>query len=161
MKKRRVIAQLFISMFLTLSCAIEDFNSTPNLNTPLGLGAVYTTNSATNAVIRITFWGLNNETYFSGYEVFIAESLSDLTNEINSYRVLPNINGESNSITSNSTTIIANMTEATYFQYDISYDTNFVTLANITYYIWVKAYSATFGSYSLPSNWTNATYLNI
>ncbi len=162
MKKRIALAGLSLGLGLMLSCAIEDFNTTPALNTPLGLTARFTTNysSTTNRIIQIRFWGMNNETYFSGYEIFVADSAADLTNMTNSYRKLPNANGETNVSTSNDLTIMANpVNEPTWYSFNMTVDTNQAPLVDSqTYFIWVRAYSYTWNSFSLPSNWTNVTY---
>lgn len=165
MKKTALLAGIGLGLALVLSCAIEDFSSVPTLNTPLGLVAFSHTNisgSQSNRVVRLQFWGMNNEIYFSGYEVFLAESLNDLTNATGSYRVLPNANGESNAF-SNDLSVMANpVTEATLFTYDVYRDTNLSLLNDgQTYYFEVRAYSYTWGNYSLPSNRTNAVYFDL
>jgi len=65
---------LVLSLFFVLSaCGIESFEDNLSLNAPLGLTA--TTNDSGNIVL--SFWALNDEPYFEGYNIYIATSMQD------------------------------------------------------------------------------------
>jgi hypothetical protein len=87
--KRAFVLWGFAALLLTAlfaACGVEDYNYEIKLKPPLGLYAMNWTNVTTNsgvvssnASIRITFWTFNDESYFSGYSVYIADTIDDLT----------------------------------------------------------------------------------
>lgn len=165
-----------LSTALFTACGVEDYNYEIKLKPPLGLKAQNWTNITTNAtvvssnmVIKITFYTYNDESYFSGYGVFLADTLADLTNESGSYRMMPNSKLLTNQSTYYGMTAVT--TEPLLRTYLLTYDTiTNAVITNITYqvavpfvngqeyWIHVKAYSYTYLTYSLPSNPTNVVF---
>lgn len=164
---------LFVVIALT-ACEIEQYDVSYSLSAPLGLNAYLTnsistvitnstTNTYTNNYFKLGFWGFNSEPYFSGYKVYTADSLSDLTNKTNSYRGIYDQSDVSNTLTLAATPV---STEATYYTIAVSNDTltntNYLYTDFVhsnTYYFFVMAYGDDFDAYSVPSNPTNITYL--
>ncbi len=166
MKRAFVVwtAAVILSAALITGCEVEEYNAPIALNPPLALSAwcvaeiVTNTNSvvSTNNYIGISFKGFNDESYFSGYAVYVADNVADLTNGTNSFRMIP-------SATSNAVTLIRDpVTTPTSYEYQIKYDTNYLPLTDgKAYYIEVEAYSVTHDAFSLPSNPTNVTFVQI
>ncbi|OHD55876.1 MAG: hypothetical protein A2Y33_08585 [Spirochaetes bacterium GWF1_51_8] len=160
----RRISALVLSLFF-VSCGIEAINSVVDLNAPLGLTAGLTniiviagSSTNTNSVIRLEFWGFNDETYFDGYQLYAADSLSDLNDAANSYRAIPSQDGTTNTLTIYG---LAAMTEAKKYTIYLSKDTNYVPLVNLkNYYFNVRAYGfhLTESVYSKPGNPVSIQY---
>ena len=171
---KALIVYFVFSVILLQACSVESFDVDASLKPPIGLTADFTTNIVTNingsttnvltnGDIQITFFGLNDETYFTGYEIYIATNASEISNENMSFHALPNKNGETNADETNSVTIegsgIGPVTEATAYHYDMTEDTNQTALVDgQLYFIKVKAYSRSMKVFSLSSNITNAVY---
>ena len=166
---RRITAIVF-TLFLT-SCGIEAINSVIELNAPLGLTvqlydqvtvAIVTnvTNTSTNSVIRLEFWGFNDETYFDGYQLYAADSLSDLIAGSNSCRAIPSQDGTTNTLTIYG---LVAMTEAKKYTIYLSKDTNYAPLVDSQdYFFNVRAYGFHLDQsvYSKPGNPVNIQYQN-
>ncbi len=167
-----IIYLAFAAVIIFQACSVEDFNVAPSLKPPIGLVADFKTNIVTNIVgsstnvstngdIGISFFGLNDENYFTGYEIYIATNAAEISNENGSFRALPN--KSTNADATNSVSIegsgVGPVTEATAYHFDIDEDTNHAALADgQMYFIKVKAYSRSMNVFSLPSNITNAIY---
>lgn len=155
MKSKTITLFIFpviLIFFLFLSCGIESFEPTIDLKPPLGLTASNISNG-----ILLEFWGLNDESYFEGYKIYIAESLNDLLQ--NKGGVLPNSDDPGKPTMPN----IPPMTEATRFSYLVKNFTNNnqpLILSN-SYFFYVKAYSAQYNIVGKPSNITNIQFLNL
>lgn len=139
---------LFLSFVLCLtSCGIESFEQEISLNPPLGL--VATVNG--NGDIILSFWGMNNEPYFEGYNIYIASTMEDALQEKGEKIPGP---GEQQATMPN----IPVMNQATSFSYMVTKDARGNPLeSGITYFFYVKAYSAQYNVQSPRSNITNAT----
>ena len=137
---------LVLSLFFVLSaCGIESFEDNLSLNAPLGLTA--TTNDSGNIVL--SFWALNDEPYFEGYNIYIATSMQDALEDkgekipgpSEGQATMPNISA---------------MTTATLFNYEVTKDAHGSPLSSgITYFFYVKAYSGQYNIQSPRSNITN------
>lgn len=190
------IGLIFASVLFT-ACDIEQAETVVSLNVPLGLSvSIYSrttnvlfgisTNTNTFNIVRLQFWGHNNEAFFSGYNIFAADNLYDLTNELTnpagSYRkipdsyqkasYLPSTNFVTN-ITPTNTNITTNISypsldlsydteevdETTRYTVDIYYDEGFSNFVHgQEYYFHIKAYSIVYDTYGLPGNFTNMIY---
>lgn len=144
------------------SCSPIESNTNPiKLSPMLDLKAYITnvkTSTNTNFYIGLQFKGFNTEDYFSGYAVYVADNLYDLTNETNSFRMIPNASASNTTATVSGLTPI---TDPNTYTYNIKYDTNYASLVpGASYYVFVKAFAYTYLVYSLPSNFTNVVYTN-
>lgn len=145
-----LLACALLALTLSLSsCGIESFEPVIGLTPPLGL-----TLSNISNMIRVQFWGFNNETYFEGYTIFMAVNQSDLVNNIG-YPVPP-YSGETNQPTlPNQIPVVL----ATRYSFDVSHYTNLTALIHDQYYFfYVKSYSAVYNIYSRPSEIAEIQY---
>ncbi|URA10188.1 hypothetical protein [Thermospira aquatica] len=134
-------------VFLVTGCGIESFEQEISLNPPLGLEATVDGNGD----IELSFWGMNNEPYFEGYNIYIAAAMED---------ALQDRGGRLPGPSENQATIpnISVMNEAKRFTYTVTKNTNGDPLqSGVTYFFYVKAYSAQYNVQSPRSNITNAT----
>ncbi len=149
-KKICIIYAIFAALLVLAGCGIETYQPVVNLSSPLGLIA-YETNS--NAIV-LQFWGENDETWFSGYDIYVAETQADL--QANNGMRLLNTDGKTDKPTIYN---VPPMTSARQFTYTVSYYTNFTPLqTGTTYFFFVKAYSQQYNIFSDPSNITNVTF---
>ncbi|NPV38468.1 hypothetical protein BREVNS_0292 [Brevinematales bacterium NS] len=139
---------LGIALLLFLaSCGIESFEQEISLNPPLGLSA--TTNG--DGDIVLSFWGMNNEPYFEGYNIYIASSMQDALEDKGEKIPGPS---ENQATMPN----ISVMSSVTLFTYTVTKDAKGDPLVSgVTYFFYVKAYSAQYNVQSPRSNITNAT----
>ncbi|GEM_PF-1367245 len=158
MFKKMIKRALFslISAYLCASyfgCGIETYQQVSTLASPLGLTAVET-NFGSGNIIFLQFWGLNNEPFFSGYYIYMAETPNDLF--IGNGMPLLNTQGQVGRPTIYN---IPPMTSAQQFSYTVTYYTNYTPLqSGSTYFFFVKAYSYEYNIYSDPCNVTNVTF---
>lgn len=150
---------LLINLLLLYSCGIDVPEIEVRLTTPKGLKVEFTTNDS----IKFTFWGYNNEDYFSGYVVFVSSNYSDLSdptkplgdkgkivNQIS--RTLP-------------TFVIGPFSEPKKLSFELSLDArdengNILFYKGFNYYFAVAAYSSSKKIFSPMSNITNAVLTN-
>lgn len=137
---------LILGILLLVSCGIESFEPEYRLNPPLGLTAETVSNG-----IKLTFWGLNPEDYFSGYQVFVGTSYDEVRTNDRSKRV-PNNSGDFPTI------IVTPFNTSTKFEIVITYTTNLnePLVSGLEYYFSVAAYSKRYDIFSPLSNITNA-----
>jgi hypothetical protein len=76
MKKLTIYFTVLFAALVAASCGIETIQPLIKLNTPLGVETVCSNNK-----IYISFWGLNNETYFSGYDLYVALDTEQYNND--------------------------------------------------------------------------------
>ncbi|MCX7881688.1 MAG: hypothetical protein N2314_00495 [Brevinematales bacterium] len=144
MKPRGLLLCLVVML---TACGIESFEQEISLNPPLGL--VATINADGNIVL--SFWGMNNEPYFEGYNIYIATSMQDALEDKGKKIAGPS---ENQATMPN----ISVMNTATSFTYTVTKDGNGDPLmSGMTYFFYVKAYSAQYNIQSPRSNITNAT----
>lgn len=63
------LLSLFVLILALVSCNLENFEPLSDLHPPLDLQA-----ASSNNQVFLSFWGANNEDYFSGYNVLIGDS---------------------------------------------------------------------------------------
>jgi len=130
-----------------VSCGIESFEQEISLNPPLGLEA----SVDGDGNIVLAFWGMNNEAYFEGYNIYIASTMDDALQE----------KGEKIPGPSEGQATMPNipvMNSATRFSYTVTRDAHGDPLvSSMTYFFYVKAYSGQYNIQSPRSNVTNAT----
>lgn len=137
---------MFLLVVGLTGCGIESFEQEVSLNPPLGLSA--TTNADGNIVL--SFWGLNSEPYFEGYNIYIATTMQDAIEEKGGKLPGPS---ENQATMPN----IAVMNTATLFTYTVTKNAQGDPLVSgFTYFFYVKAYSAQYNIQSPRSNITNA-----
>lgn len=164
--KLKVYLLFLLSALFFMSCNMESGAVPFRVFPPLDLSAevwTMTNSTLTQNVICLNFYGNNdNQTYFSGFAAYAADSLDDLTNEdsvsvtntdfsAHSYRMLPNPSGFSNTLT------LSGLTEPddpTYYTVFISNDSsNFISNNAVqrapmdlvngqVYFVFVKAYGS-------------------
>ncbi len=137
-------------MFLCCAgCGIEGYQPVNTLSSPLGLTAV-----ETNSQILLQFWGENDESFFSGYYIYMAETINDL--EGSNAMVLLNSDGRAGKPTIYN---VVPSTSAQQFSFTVTHYTNNSSLqSGTTYYFFVKAYSGEYNIYSDPGNITNVAF---
>jgi len=147
-------AAAFILVFLMASytgCGIEGYQPVYSLAAPLGLTA-----EQKNGYIQLTFWGENNEDYFSGYYIYAAISQSTLLNTLGpvagSGLILLNTNN-GNGIYGKPTIYgIGPTNQAVLYSYLAKNYTNNSSYQSLnTYFFCVKAYSQQYNIYSYSS----------
>ena len=148
--KKILIVSIFIALFLA-SCGIEGFEPIIELKPPLALTAKMYSNK-----IRLEFWGANDETYFSGYDVYVSDTIENLKKEGKKYPNADELDNKS-TIWEN----IQAVSVATKYTYDIdkTYDQKELVVG-IDYFFYVKAFSEEYSIHSKPSNITNVRYTN-
>jgi len=72
---KKIILISILSLITFFSCDLENFDTTGSLHPPLGL-----TLASSNNTVYASFWALNDEVYFTGYNVFIGDSETDVSN---------------------------------------------------------------------------------
>ncbi len=72
---KKIILISILSLFLLFSCDLENYETTGALHPPLGLTLV-----SSNLTVYASFWALNDESYFTGYNVFIGNSETEVSN---------------------------------------------------------------------------------
>lgn len=132
---------LFMLISLT-SCGIESFEPVVALNPPLG---VTLSNINTNQIL-VQFWGFNDETYFEGYNIYVA--LNSATLVSNGGYLHPREGGSTNIPTMWN---IVPVSTATHYSFTVTKYTNADLVQDITYFIYVKAYSDVYYIESGPS----------
>jgi len=138
---------------MIFSCGIESIEVQPKLNPPMGLTAGLVSNK-----IRLIFYALNDESYFTGYYIYINESENEIlsTNGI----PVPNENGETNK-----PTIYVGIPfyEERTFTNFVSFYSNSETplINNQTYYFMVRSYSETYNIFSRFSKIAKIKYTNM
>jgi hypothetical protein len=70
---KKIYFVLIALMFAFSGCGIEGFEPIVDLKPPLGLEV-----KIIDSEIYLQFWGLNDEEFFSGYNIYVAESAEDL-----------------------------------------------------------------------------------
>lgn len=146
----RVYAALLV--FLFASCGVETITVTPKLASPLAI-TLSNVGGGNNGIV-IRFWAYNNETYFTGYNIYMAMTNTVLLNGSGYWA--NRADGSSNA----PTLPYSPMSTATLISYTITNFTNAIQFThNSNYYFYIKAYSSTYGVESKPSNITNILYL--
>ncbi len=143
---------LFFVLLATASCGIETFQPLIELNPPLGVETELISNK-----IYIKFWGLNNESYFSGYDIYVA--LDDTSAQNGTGFKYTNSEGiqEKPTLWEN----INPVSVATQYTFvvDKYYDLQ-PLVDNIDYYFYVKAYSIEYNIHSGRSDYSKVRYTN-
>lgn len=144
----------FIILFAALagaSCGIETIQPLIKLNPPLGVETVCSNNK-----IYITFWGLNNETYFTGYDVYVALDTEQYNNDKGFYYT--NAEGiQGNPTIWEGIIPVSSATKYTYVvdkYYDLEDFQN-----GLDYFFYVKAYSAGYVIHSDRSDYSKVTFV--
>ncbi len=138
---------IVLLVFLVTGCGIESFEQEISLNPPLGLEATIDVDGN----IELSFWGFNNESYFEGYNIYIAATMEDALQDKGGRIPGPS---EGQATMPN----ISVMNEPKRFTYTVTKNTNGDPLqSGVTYFFYVKAYSAQYNVQSPRSNITNAT----
>jgi hypothetical protein len=151
MKKYFFFAVCIIVSALT-SCGVESLTVDSKLASPLGVALTNVGNNSIGIVVR--FWAYNNETYFSGYNIYIATNAAILQNGTGFWVA------RADGTASMPTVPYSPMTTASLISFTVTNYTNSASLSESNfYYFYVTAYSATYSVESLPSNITNIQYL--
>ena len=124
-------------------CGIESFEPTVSLNPPLGV----TLSIAGTNQILVQFWGLNDETFFEGYNIYVGLNETELKTN-GAYRH-PRSTGDTNIPTMWN---IAAITTAAHYSFTITKYTNADLQKDITYFICIKAFSDVYYTESYPSD---------
>lgn len=148
-------------LLLLFSCAVENPESAIDLAPPLGLSV--TNNSS---AVEIRFYGFNNESYFTGYSIFISTNYSDLLGETVSsasgllLNSLTNINDSTiNSYALYVSTPFLYTQQSNYMVYVNGVISNDTLASSTTYFYAVRAFSRQYSLYSKrPSNIATNTY---
>ena len=150
--KKRIVLFFAITLIAASACGIESIQPVIELNPPLGLTAQTTTNG-----IELWWWSVNPKSYFSGFDVYIAENEQALRN--NTGNKIPSSDGDKNKPTLWSG--ITSSSNAIQYHLVLKQNYDYQPFNNITYYFIVKAYSSEYNLHSKPSNITNTTYTNL
>ncbi len=151
-----IISFLVLSFLVLTSCVIGSIVGGFPLNPPLGL-ELYQIGS--NSILA-TWWGNNEENYFSGYVIFISTNSNDLYSERNSTNHLnkPYI---TNSLGSLPTVQASPSSITKQYSYTITQLPNGDKITNdVVYYVAISAYSASKKTFSPLSNITNISITN-
>lgn len=150
---RKLLLSTLLLMILTLSqCGIQTFEPIIELNPPLALTAELLTDQYPNR-IQLQFWGLNNEEYFSGYNVYVADGPTET--ELAAAEVYPNPSGDEDKPTVETPPVW----EATLYTVILEKEYDYTELENDEYYyFYVKSYSQEYNLTSDRSNYTNFHY---
>lgn len=144
---------LFLTAIVLTSCGIEGYEPIVELKPPLALNATIVSNK-----IHLEFWGLNDEDYFSGFQVYVADTKQKLLD--GQGNKIPNKDGLDNKPTIWED--IGPVYAATKYTFDMSRDYDDSDLIiGLDYFFYIKAYSEEKLIQSPPSNITNVTYTNI
>jgi hypothetical protein len=151
-KASSFILPAVLLLLVYCGCGLETYQQIPVLGAPLGVTA---TNYAAG-LIRVQFWGENDETFFSGYYIYMALNPNDLL--IGNGMPVLNTDGRAGKPTIYN---ISPMTSAQQFSFDITSYTNNSSLSiGTTYFFDVKAYSGEYNIFSYSSGITNCTLSN-
>ncbi len=149
--KRHITLLAVIILALFSACGIEGFQAIPKLNPPLGVVASMSSNK-----IMVSFWSSNPETYLTGFNIYIADSIQTLKD--NQGKLMPNSDGDPDK-----PTLWRNVepsSNAVLYQIVFAQDNdNQPFQNNLSYFFMVRAYSSEYNLKSLPSNITNVTFL--
>ena len=158
----------FIALLMLFGCGVEKIETVILLNPPLGLQATnynlqIVNNQTTNYLrcIKLEFWALNNETYFSGFKIYVADTKDDLisSNFTGTYRQLSNTAKMSNEATLYNGW--SSMTEAKKVVYYFTNDANGTSpIVGKEYYFHIRSYSKMYKLASPPSNPVGLTFTN-
>lgn len=152
-----LVPLLSVAIFLLVSCGIESFEPIIGLKPPLGVSL-----SCSNNKILVQWWGFNDETYFEGYNVYLTTIGSAALSNGGGYR-------HPRSDTSTNIPTIPNLpavAAATLYSFWIdTYNTSNITLqinnlANLTYFVCIRAYSGTYLIESGSSEVASVFYTN-
>ena len=137
-------------VLLLFSCGIQGYVPPKNLKPPLFPFADIISNQ-----IRVTFYAFNDEDYFDGYGIFIADSLDSGVKDTGN--LISNRDGVVDKPTIYN---VPAMTVATQISFLIerNYNNERFTI-NGKYYFYVKAYSFQYQFYSDSSEVTNVDYI--
>lgn len=138
----------FLLLFMLFSCGVESFQPTNDLFPPMGMTAQ---NDGTNHIL-LQFRGFNYETYFSGYEIYVARDAVS-ANLYDGY-LIPNTTS-----TNNPTIVSSILSAETVFTYVVLTEMSNASLTNgNTYYFWAKARSVVLDTRSKPCSYASVVY---
>lgn len=147
MKKKIILS--VILMTIAGACGIEGIQSVIRLNSPLGVKLESVSN---NTAIKVTFWGLNDEDFFSGYDIYIAANTSAA--EAGSGLKCQNLNMDWSKPTISGLSPVTVATQYTYvILYNVTNNTDYPFKTTIDYFIYVKAYSEVYNVHSGRSDY--------
>lgn len=135
------------------ACGIEAPEPIRDVKPPLALTA-----SVESGKIKLEFWAMNDESYITGYWVYVSDTRDNLLADKGVK--YPNTEGVQNKPTIWSG--IITMTQPTKIVYYIEREIDDTQLENgYDYFFMIKAYSYEYNLLSKPSNITNVTFTNI
>lgn len=150
---------VIIAILLLASCGIETVQQDIRLKPPLGLSV--TTNLGGG--ILLSFWTLNNESYFDSFKIFVTTTSNEAVLDLGSGNygrgdLISNINRDANNPTLTINNVLP-VTSASNISIIIPPEIYFIS-NHMTWYFFVKSYSSLYTVASKASEVASIFYSN-